>query len=369
MVFRDVDADPYEPNRAFARMLEVTSFLGTPLVTQGRSVGVLAVDNRLSGRAVERSMGPLLFTVGNLLAAAVQNARLYAEIEEQNRELEARVARRTAQLADATEEAQAARASAEAASATKSAFLANVSHELRTPLTSIVGFTKLVRKRLDEVVLPAVAGTPAAAPASAEPPDPKLGRAVRQIRENLEIMVAEGDRLTALINDVLDLEKIEAGRMEFRREPLDVGEVVDQALAATAALFETTGLILRREIAAGIPTLLGDRHRLIQVVINLVSNAVKFTARGSVTVGVRRTGDEVVVWVADTGTGIPEEDRARVFEVFAQSGDTLSDTPRGTGLGLPISRQIVEAHGGRLWLESTVGVGSTFSFSLPVAVD
>ena len=369
MVFRDVDADPYEPNRAFARMLEVTSFLGTPLVTQGRTVGVLAVDNRLSGRAVERSMGPLLFTVGNLLAAAVQNARLYAEIEEQNRELEARVARRTAQLADATEEAQAARASAEAASATKSAFLANVSHELRTPLTSILGFTKLVRKRLDEVVLPAVAGTPAAAPASAEPPDPKLGRAVRQIRENLEIMVAEGDRLTALINDVLDLEKIEAGRMEFRREPLDVGEVVDQALAATAALFETTGLILRREIAAGIPTLLGDRHRLIQVVINLVSNAVKFTARGSVTVGVRPTGDEVVVWVADTGTGIPEEDRGRVFEDFAQSGDTLSDTPRGTGLGLPISRQIVEAHGGRLWLESTVGVGSTFSFSLPVAVD
>ena len=193
-------------------------------------------------------------------------------------------------------------------------------------------------------------------------------RAVRQIRENLGIMVAEGDRLTALINDVLDLEKIEAGRMEFRREPLDVGEVVDQALAATAALFETTGLILRREIAAGIPTVLGDHHRLMQVIINLVSNAVKFTARGSVTVGVRPTGDEVVVWVADTGTGIPEEDRARVFEVFAQSGDTLSESPRGTGLGLPISRQIVEAHGGRLWLESTVGVGSTFSFSLPVAV-
>ena len=368
MVFRDVDADAYEPNRAFARMLEVTSFLGTPLVTQGRTVGVLAVDNRLSGRAVERSMGPLLFTVGNLLAAAVQNARLYAEIEEQNRELEARVARRTAQLADATEEAQAARASAEAASATKSAFLANVSHELRTPLTSILGFTKLVRKRLDEIVLPALAGSTAAAPPSAEPPDPKLERAVRQIRENLEIMVAEGDRLTALINDVLDLEKIEAGRMEFRREPLEVGEVVDQALAATAALFETTGLELRREVEPDLPGVVGDRHRLIQVVINLVSNAVKFTARGSVTVGVRQAGDEVVVWVADTGSGIPAEDQARVFEVFAQSGDTMSDAPRGTGLGLPISRQIVEAHGGRLWLQSTVGVGSTFSFSLPIEV-
>jgi signal transduction histidine kinase len=364
MVFRDVDRDPYEPNREFARALEVTSFLGTPLVTQGRTVGVLAVDNRLSGREVERSMGPLLFTVGNLLAAAIENARLYAEIEEQNRELEEHVARRTAQLADATEEAQAARAAAEAASATKSQFLANVSHELRTPLTSVVGFTKIVRKRLDEVVLPALAASSAARPG--DPPDPKVERAVRQIGENLAIMVAEGDRLTAMINDVLDLEKIEAGRMEFRREPVDVVDVVDQATAATAALFETTGLELRREVGDGIPIVTGDRHRLIQVVINLLSNAVKFTPAGSVTVRVAASGGGVVVSVADTGTGIPPEDHGRVFEQFAQAGDTLTDKPRGTGLGLPICRQIVEHHGGRLWLESEVGVGSTFSFSLPL---
>jgi signal transduction histidine kinase len=365
MVFRDVDADPYEPNRALARVLEVTSFLGTPLVTQGRTVGVLAVDNRPVGREVERAMGPLLFTVGNLLAGAIENARLYAEIEEHNRELEARVARRTAQLADATEEAQAARASAESASATKSQFLANVSHELRTPLTSVVGFTKIVRKRLDEVVLPALA-----AATDGRPADPKLDRAVRQIGENLAIMVAEGDRLTTMINDVLDLEKIEAGRMEFRREPLEIVEVVDQATAATAALFETTGLELRREMGEGIPRVAGDRHRLIQVVINLLSNAVKFTpGGGSVTVQVGATEGQVVVSVIDTGTGIPPEDQARVFEVFAQSGDTLTDKPRGTGLGLPISRQIVEQHGGRLWLESRVGVGSTFSFSLPAAAE
>jgi signal transduction histidine kinase len=309
-------------------------------------------------------MGPLLFTVGNLLAAAIENARLYAEIEEQNRELEEHVARRTAQLADATEEAQAARAAAEAASATKSQFLANVSHELRTPLTSVVGFTKIVRKRLDEVVLPALAASSAARPGDL--PDPKVERAVRQIGENLAIMVAEGDRLTAMINDVLDLEKIEAGRMEFRREPVDVVDVVDQATAATAALFETTGLELRREVGDGIPIVTGDRHRLIQVVINLLSNAVKFTPAGSVIVRVAASGGGVVVSVADTGTGIPPEDHARVFEQFAQSGDTLTDKPRGTGLGLPICRQIVEHHGGRLWLESEVGVGSTFSFSLPL---
>ncbi len=363
MVFRDIDADPYEPNRLFAQALEVTSFLGTPLVTNGRTVGILAVDNRLSGRELERSMGPLLFTVGSLVAAAIENARLYAEVEEQNRELEARVATRTAQLADATEEAVAARAAAEAASATKSTFLASVSHELRTPLTSVVGFTKLVRKRFDEVVTPALAGLPTAGVAA----DPKLDRAVRQIGENLAIMAAEGERLTAMINDVLDLQKIEAGRMEFRREPVDLLAVIDQSIAATSALFATTGLELVREAPADVPVVIGDHHRLIQVVINLLSNAVKFTANGSVTVRVVVDADEILVGVIDTGMGIAAEDQARVFEAFAQAGDTLTDKPRGTGLGLPISREIVEEHGGRLTLESEVGIGSAFVVSLPMA--
>ncbi len=366
MVFRDVDRDAYEPNRLLARALEVTSFLGTPLVTKGRTVGLLAVDNRLSGRALERSMGPLLFTVGSLLAAAIENARLYAEIEVQNRELEARVAQRTAQLADATEEAIAARAAAEAASATKSTFLASVSHELRTPLTSVVGFTKLVRKRFDEVILPAMHAGAGSGPGG-DTPDPKVERAVGQIRENLAIMVAEGDRLTAMINDVLDLQKIEAGRMEFRREPVDILAVVDQSIGATAALLETSGLDLVRDAPTAVPVVTGDHHRLIQVVINLLSNAVKFTAAGTITVRVTATTDEVVVAVTDTGTGIAPADQARVFEAFAQAGDSLTDKPRGTGLGLPISRQIVEEHGGRMWLESEPGRGSTFAFALPAA--
>jgi signal transduction histidine kinase len=374
LVFRDVRDDAFEPNRVFARALDVSSFLGTPLQTKGRTVGVLAVDNRLSGRELERSIAPLLYTVGNLLAAAVENARLYGEIEAQNRELEERVARRTAQLAEATEEAQAARATAEAMSATKSEFLANVSHELRTPLTSVLGFTKIIRRRLDDVVLPALAGARESAAAT---DDPKLDRAVRQVGDNLDIVVAEGERLTALINDVLDLEKIEAGRMEFRHDRVDMAEVVERATAATAPLFETSGLELRREIRQDLPPVEGDPHRLAQVVINLLSNAVKFTPHGSVTVraaSVPARGDDdgggatIVVSVADTGTGISPEDQGRVFEQFAQAGDTLSETPRGTGLGLSICRQIVEHHGGRMWLESEPGRGSTFSFSLPVAV-
>ena len=227
VLFRDVDRDPDERNRAFAELLEVDSYLGTPLASKGQVVGILAVDNRLSGRDVQPGDGPLLYTIGNLIAAGVVNARLYAEVESQKAVLEQRVVERTAALATAIEEAQAARIAAEAASEAKGSFLSNVSHELRTPLTSMVGFSKLIRRRLEEVVFPAV-----------ETGDAKRDRAMRQISENLGIIVDEGDRLTALINDTLDLAKIEAGRMEWRRDSVAIGDVIARATAATASLLE-----------------------------------------------------------------------------------------------------------------------------------
>ena len=355
MLFRDADQDSDESNRAFAAALGVTSFLGTPLVAKGRTVGILAVDNRLSGRQVEPGDGPLLFTVGNLIASAVENARLYAEIEAHNRELERRVEERTEELARATAEAQAARAVAETASQTKSAFLTNVSHELRTPLTSVVGFSKIISRRLDDLVFPAVETT-----------DPKIQRAMRQIGENLEIISTEGERLTAMINDVLDLAKIESGRMEWRRVPIEVEELILRASAATSSLISHAGLSLVTDIEPDLPTIVGDRDRLIQVVINLISNAVKFTPSGTITCSARREGESVVLAVADTGVGIAPEDHDTVFEQFRQAGDTLTDKPRGTGLGLPICREIVEHHGGQIWVESALGVGSTFAFTLPV---
>jgi signal transduction histidine kinase len=328
-------------------------------VSKGRTVGVLAVDNRASGRDVRPGDGPLLYTVGSLIAAAIDNARLYGEVEAQKDALERRVVERTAALAAAIEEAQAARATAEEASATKSAFLSSVSHELRTPLTSVVGFSRLIRRRLDEVIFPAVPSG-----------DPRRDRAMRQVSDNLGIIVDESERLTTLINDTLDLAKIEAGRMEWRREPVDVADVIARATAATASLLDGSGPTMVVDVEPGLPPVTGDRDRLIQVVINLVSNAVKFTPSGSITTTARLADDgeapAIVVSVADTGHGIAPEDHARVFEQFGQARDTMPDGPRGTGLGLPICREIVERHGGRLWLESEVGRGSTFSFSLPV---
>src|SRR5215218_124205 len=359
--FRDADGDPDDGNRRIAAALGSTGFVGTPLVTQGRAVGVLVVDDRRAGRDLRTADGPLLFTVGSLFAGAIESARLYAELEAQNRALEARVAERTADLADAMTEAERARAVAEDANEAKSRFLANVSHELRTPLTSVVGFARLNRKRLDEVVFPVVPRG-----------DPKVDRAVRQASESLGIIVAEGDRLTGLINDLLDLAKIEAGRFEWHLAPLSLEDVVRQALASTAALFEVSGLDLEVTIEDGLPQVDGDRDRLVQVVINLVSNAVKFTPSGSVRVAVAAEAPggarHVRVAVADSGRGVSAEDVARIFEPFRQASDTLPDGPKGTGLGLPISRQIVEAHGGVLEVDTQPGEGATFWFRVPALV-
>jgi signal transduction histidine kinase len=222
----------------------------------------------------------------------------------------------------------------------------------------VVGFSRLIRRRLDELIFPSVAAG-----------DPKRDRAMRQVSENLGIIIEEGERLTTLINDTLDLAKIEAGRMEWRRDPVDIAEVIARATSATASLLAGPGPEMIVEVQPGLPTLDGDRDRLIQVVINLISNAVKFTPMGSITCAAQRdpAGSGVLVSVTDTGVGIAPEDQARVFEQFGQAGDTLTDKPRGTGLGLSICLEIVEHHGGRLWLESALGEGSRFAFTLPVA--
>jgi PAS domain S-box-containing protein len=245
---------------------------------------------------------------------------------------------------------------AEAASHMKGTFLANVSHELRTPLTSVLGFAKIIKKRLDEVIAPMVSKE-----------DTKAVRAMQQVNSNIDIIIAEGERLTALINNVLDLAKIEAGKLEWRMEPISIKEIIERAASATSALFEPKPYKLKMEVESDLPDVLADRDRLIQVVINLISNAVKFTDRGGVTCRAYRDDGSIQVSVIDSGAGIKEEDYLKVFEQFVQVGDTLTNKPMGTGLGLPICKQIIEHHGGKIWVESQPGKGSTFSFTLPVA--
>lgn len=237
----------------------------------------------------------------------------------------------------------------------KTDFISTVSHELRTPLTSVLGFASIIKEKLESDVFPAL---------SAE--DRKLQKTIKRVDDNLSIIVSEAERLTSLINDVLDIAKMEAGKVEWQMQPLDITELIDWATNSTAALFATNGLEFRTEIVSDLPQVVGDRNRLLQVLINLISNAVKFTESGAVTCRVQAANGGVCVSVIDTGIGISVDDQPKVFEKFRQVGDTLTDKPKGTGLGLPICKQIVEHHGGRIWVESELGKGSTFSFMLPI---
>ncbi len=253
----------------------------------------------------------------------------------------------------------------------KTDFISTVSHELRTPLTSVLGFASIIKEKLEDDIFPKV-----------QTVDRKLQRTLKKVDANISIIISEAERLTALINDVLDIAKMEAGKVEWQMHPLNPVEVIDQAIAATSCLFETSGLVFHRDVPPELPQVIGDRDRLIQVLINLISNAVKFTEQGSVTLrATTRRGEQIaedkgqppalhpsmlVISIIDTGMGIAPEDQPKVFEKFKQVGDTLTDKPKGTGLGLPICQQIVDYHGGSIWVESELGSGSTFSFSLPL---
>ena len=287
-------------------------------------------------------------------------------------ELEIKVQERTAELAKAnellkaeidervrTEEAlQQAKEAAEVANHAKSDFLSMVSHELRTPLTSVLGFAKIIKKKLDSFIFPEITTE-----------DKKIQKAIKQVGDNIDIIVSEGERLTSLINDVLDLAKLEAGKIEWKSQPISVAQIIEQATAATSALIEAKRLELLKDIEEELPEIVGDRDRVVQVIINLISNAVKFTEKGSVTCRVRKTDNAIAVNVIDTGIGIAETDQPKEFAQFKQIGDTLTDKPKGTGLGLPICKQIVEHHGGTIWVESELGKGSNFSFTLPISAE
>ena len=314
------------------------SYLGVPIPVGDENIGVLSVQSTESENRFNENDLRLLSTIASSVGVALNNATLFEDV-------------RLAKM-----EAEAFGKAAEKANEAKSAFLSTVSHELRTPLTSVLGFAKIIRKRLEEKIFPIV-----------DKKDPKTEKTIGQISENLHVVISEGERLTHLINDVLDLAKIEAGKMEWNQESVSISEVAERAIAATTSLFDQKALKLIKNIDTDLPAITGDRDKLIQVIINLISNSVKFTDKGSVTCTVSQKKDEIVVSISDTGIGISPGDFGAVFEQFKQvGGDTLTDKPKGTGLGLPICKEIVEHHGGRIWLESEVGKGSVFSFALPI---
>ncbi|MBV6624612.1 MAG: response regulator [Rivularia sp. (in: Bacteria)] len=237
----------------------------------------------------------------------------------------------------------------------KTDFISTVSHELRTPLTSVLGFASIIQEKLEENVFPLL------------PEDNrKTKKTVKRVKDNINIIISEAERLTTLINDVLDIAKMEAGKLDWKKEIVSIEQVIERSFAATFALFEKKSLGLIKHIEPDLPQVLGDENRLIQVLINLISNAVKFTDEGSITCSAKVIHDSIIVSVIDTGNGISQEEQPLVFNKFKQVGEIFTDKPQGTGLGLPICKQIIEHHGGNIWVESKLNEGSNFSFSIPI---
>ncbi|MBV9172556.1 MAG: HAMP domain-containing protein [Chloroflexi bacterium] len=274
-------------------------------------------------------------TGDELEALAASFNSMAAQLRESYRTLEQRVEARTRELEDAMTQI-------EAANHHKSEFLASMSHELRTPLNAIIGFSDALAEQFFG------------------PLNAKQARYVQHISSS-------GRYLLALINDILDLSKIEAGRMELEVQRFSLAEALETGLTMVRERAVRHGITLNAVIDPAVGTIDGDERKVKQVVYNLLSNAVKFTPDGGrIDVTAQRINECVEVAVRDTGVGIPLEDQARIFDAFQQGDSGATHTQEGTGLGLTLSRQFVELHGGRLWVESTLGEGSTFRFTLPI---
>jgi GAF domain-containing protein/anti-sigma regulatory factor (Ser/Thr protein kinase) len=310
------------PNAYHGRMRDVLlrmghrALLAVPLISEDHIVGGLVVNRRQPGNFTAEVI-ELLRTLATQSALAIQNARLFREIEQKSRELEA-------------------------ASRHKSEFLANMSHELRTPLNAVIGFSEVLSERM-------------------------FGELNDKQDEYLKDIHASGQHLLSLINDILDLSKIEAGRMELEVTDFDLPMTIDNALMLVRERAARRSIALHTAVDERLGKVQADERKIRQVLLNLLSNAIKFTPEGGrIDVHAIPRDGVVEVSVSDTGVGIAPEDQEAVFEEFRQVG-TADKKVEGTGLGLALSRKFIELHGGRIWVRSQVGEGSTFTFTVPVS--
>ncbi len=293
----------------------VRALLAVPLLHLDKVIGALVVRRKQPGSFARETVA-LLQSFAAQSAIAVHNARLFKEVEEKRREVEI-------------------------VSQHKSQFVANMSHELRTPLAAILGYAELLKEGV-------YGGLP-------EKSTPIVGR----IQSN-------GTHLLSLINTVLDLSKIEAGQFSLSMTEYALDSMVENVRVATELLAEGKKLALKTDVVSGLPHGMGDEQRLTQVLLNLVGNAIKFTDKGEVRITANLKGDRFTVGVTDTGPGIPADEQQKIFQQFHQVDNSNTKRKGGTGLGLAIAKQIVEMHGGRIWVESSIGQGSTFGMEFPV---
>jgi signal transduction histidine kinase len=314
----DVQVDPEYSMTAISQRAGFHTFLGVPLQREGNPIGIIILGRTVVRPFTDKQI-ELATTFADQAVIAIENVRLFEEIQEKSRQIEE-------------------------ASKHKSQFLANMSHELRTPLNAILGYAELV---LDGI----------------------YGEAPEKMRNVLERIQTNGKHLLGLINDVLDLSKIEAGQLVLSLNDYSIKDMMQGVYVAVEPLAGNKKLNFRLEVPPDLPPARGDERRLSQVLLNLVGNAIKFTDTGEVAMRASAANGSYTVAVRDTGPGIAEADQAKIFEEFQQSESTHTKAKGGTGLGLAIAKRIVEMHGGRLWVESTLGNGATFFFTVPLRVE
>jgi PAS domain S-box-containing protein len=315
--YPDVEGEADVPEEVIAgcRAGGIKSIVFAPLILEGMGIGSLWVGRTRVGPFADKEI-TLLRTFADQAEIAIQNARLFQEIRDKSRQVE--IANRH-----------------------KTEFLANMSHELRTPLNAIIGFTRIVMRRSQEQL------------------EPKQ-------YENLEKILVSGQNLLALINAILDLSKVEAGRVEVNPAEVPLAPVLEQCLRTVEPLVKGDAVMLVRELDGAPPRMYVDEEKLRQIVINLLSNAAKFTARGSIRLEARAANGSVAIAVADTGIGIPADKLEVIFEEFEQADASSTRVHGGTGLGLTIARRLARLMGGDIQARSTPGSGSTFTLTLPV---